>query len=217
MQNMEIWNKVCNTPQDATSTIKAGRLKGFTDINPMWRFHKLTEIFGPAGTGWKAPVADTQFCTGANGEVMVFITVHLSYKVDGEWSEPVIGIGGSRIVEKESQGMHNNDEGLKMAYTDAIGSACKALGMSEDIFNKKYGTKYDTDPIKDTGNSVNKSLPTCANVKFMDGKYNGKTIAEVWKADIDYIKGYLKNGNDIWILKNINDFQKYLKESRDGN
>ena len=60
------------------------------------------------------------------------------------------------------------------------------------------------------------SLPPCANVRFLDGKYQGKTIAEVWKADIGFIKEYLENGSDSWIMKNIEDFRKYLKENRNG-
>ena len=33
-------------------TIKGGKLSGFTDINPMWRIQKLTELFGVCGVGW---------------------------------------------------------------------------------------------------------------------------------------------------------------------
>ena len=52
MDNMEIYNKARVVPNEAKKEITAGRLKGFTDINPMWRIKKLTEVFGPAGFGW---------------------------------------------------------------------------------------------------------------------------------------------------------------------
>ena len=46
MENLELYNKVREVPKDAQKAITAGRLKGFTDINPMWRIKCLTEQFG---------------------------------------------------------------------------------------------------------------------------------------------------------------------------
>ena len=45
--NMRIYNAVREVPKEARKPITAGRLKGMTDINPMWRIKKLTELFGP--------------------------------------------------------------------------------------------------------------------------------------------------------------------------
>ena len=44
MNNLDIYEKVRSVPQNAQKEIKAGRLKGMTDINPMWRIQKLTEF-----------------------------------------------------------------------------------------------------------------------------------------------------------------------------
>lgn len=52
MDNLELYNKVRNVPQEAKKEIKGGRLKGMTDINPMWRIKTLTEQFGICGMGW---------------------------------------------------------------------------------------------------------------------------------------------------------------------
>lgn len=51
--NMSLYNAVRTPPPEALKTIQAGRLKGMSDINPMWRIKALTEQFGPCGTGWK--------------------------------------------------------------------------------------------------------------------------------------------------------------------
>ncbi len=40
MDNLELYNKVREVPQEAQKSIAAGRLKGMTDINPMWRICK---------------------------------------------------------------------------------------------------------------------------------------------------------------------------------
>ena len=52
MNNLDIYEKVREVPENAQKKIIAGRIKGFTDINPMWRIKALTEQFGPCGIGW---------------------------------------------------------------------------------------------------------------------------------------------------------------------
>lgn len=49
--NMRIYDAVRAVPEEAKRAITAGRLKGKTDINPMWRIKALTELFGPCGDG----------------------------------------------------------------------------------------------------------------------------------------------------------------------
>lgn len=46
MDKMTIYEQCREVPKDAQKPIAAGRLKGKTDINPMWRIKKLTELFG---------------------------------------------------------------------------------------------------------------------------------------------------------------------------
>lgn len=146
MNNMEIWQRFCTTPKEAQKPIDAGRLKGFTDINPMWRFKALTEAFGPCGIGWKIDIKDYRIEDGASGERKAFVFITISYKQGDSWSDPVPGFGGASFVSKEKSGLYTNDECFKMALSDAIGTACKALGMSADIFFAKDRSKYTAPP-----------------------------------------------------------------------
>ena len=50
-ENMKIYEAVRAVPQEAQKSFNNGRFSG-TDINPMWRIKKLTEMFGPCGIGW---------------------------------------------------------------------------------------------------------------------------------------------------------------------
>ena len=59
--NLYIYNQGRQVPQEAQKEIKAGRLKGMKDINPMWRIKKLTELFGPCGVGWKYRIVSYLF------------------------------------------------------------------------------------------------------------------------------------------------------------
>lgn len=142
-ENLALYEKIRSVPPEAQKKISAGRLKGKTDINPMWRIKALTEQFGPCGIGWKYEIARQWLETGANGEIAAFCNINLYVKFAGEWSEAIPGIGGSSFVANQSSGKYTNDECYKMALTDAISVACKALGMGANVYWGEDKTKYD--------------------------------------------------------------------------
>ncbi len=143
MDNLTIYNEVRSVPDSAKRRIEAGRLKGKTDINPMWRIKALTEKFGPCGFGWKYVITDKRLEQGANGEVAAFLDIDLFVKADGVWSDAIPGTGGSAFVAKEKNGPYTSDECFKMALTDAISVACKALGFGADVYWDADKSKYD--------------------------------------------------------------------------
>lgn len=213
MDNMELFRQFEKTADEAKKPIEAGRLKGFTDINPMWRFKRLTEVFGPVGIGWKYVITDKQIIPGADGVVSAFVDILLFYKHGGEWSEGIPGTGGSSFVAKESKGLYTSDECFKMALSDAIGTACKALGMSADIYFSKDRSKYTTAP--DAPEAKMETVEDAFNYVFTFGQHEGQTIGEVWKNNFNYIKWL--NGNektDPIIKKAIGIISAYLKERK---
>ena len=141
--NMRIYDAVRSVPEEAKRAITAGRLKGKTDINPMWRIKALTELFGPCGDGWGYTIDRLWIEEGAKGEKCAFAMISLWYKQeDGTRSEPVVGIGGNMLVANEKNGLYTSDECYKMALTDAISVACKALGFGADVYWSADRTKY---------------------------------------------------------------------------
>lgn len=149
MENLGIYNQCREVPQHAQRSIQDGKLKGKTDINPMWRIQKLTEMFGPCGFGWFVTDVEQwrEECKVITrdgvevSEVTVHVKLALIVKLDGKWSEKIIGYGGSKMAGK-GQGDQANDECFKMAYTDAISVACKMLGMGADVYWQADSTKY---------------------------------------------------------------------------
>ena len=131
-------------PESAKKTIQAGRLKGYTDINPMWRIRCLTEAFGPCGVGWKTEIVIEWIDQGSNEEQTANVEINLYIKHEGTWSEPIVGIGGASFVAKERSGMYTDDECYKKAYTDAISVCCKLLGIGADVNWHKDATKYQS-------------------------------------------------------------------------
>jgi hypothetical protein len=199
MENMEIWDKVRTPPQTALKEIKGGRMSGKTDISPQWRMQALTEVFGPAGFGWTYEITDKWTEKGPLDQVAGFVNILLFVKMDGEWSRGIPGTGGSMLVTKESSGLHFSDEVFKMATTDAISVAAKALGVASDVYMGVLDSKYQPKqgqaapapkaPQKSTGKNFNlekvlKQLGESQTLEALDAVItNWKPTIDGWNED----------------------------------
>ncbi len=141
--NLFIYEQARAVPDEAQKEIKGGRLAGMTDINPMWRIKKMTELFGPCGVGWATKNESYSLQSSPTGEVAVIYELDLIVKQNGEWSLPIKGIGGAMYIAKEKNGLCCDDEAFKKAKTDAFSVACKALGVGADVYFAKDKSKYD--------------------------------------------------------------------------
>lgn len=150
-ENLRFYEASREVPDNAKKPINGGRLKGMTDINPMWRIKKLTELFGPVGIGWYYNIVN-RWTEGnqAQTEICAFVDIDLYIKVDNEWSKPIRGTGGSKLVTAETSGQHVSDECYKMAQTDALSVACKMIGIAADVYWDKdaMSTKYQAESYK---------------------------------------------------------------------
>ena len=153
--NLSIYERVRCVPKEAKKEIEAGRLKGKHDINPMWRIKALTEVFGPAGFGWYTEIIRTWTEASESGEMAVFVDINLFVKKDGEWSRPIFGNGGNKLIANEKKYENGqqvyipylDDDAYKKAYTDAISVAAKALGVGADVYFEKDKGKYASEAM----------------------------------------------------------------------
>lgn len=150
MDNLKIYNQAKTVPPEAQKPIESGRLKGMTDINPMWRIKRLTEIFGSCGAGWWYEIVEKRIeDDAATKQSAAFVDINLYYvnPDTGETSRPIPGTGGAVFVAQERNGPHMSDECFKMALTDAISVAAKALGVGADVYFAKDRDKYNSAPV----------------------------------------------------------------------
>lgn len=153
--NMRIYEKARSVPNEAKKAISAGRLKGMTDINPMYRIKRLTEMFGPCGFGWWYEITDQRIIDDEiTHQRAAFVDILLYYTdpETGNTSAGIPGTGGAAFVTQERNGAYLSDECFKMALTDALSVACKALGIAADVYWDKDRTKY-TAPETDANNA----------------------------------------------------------------
>jgi hypothetical protein len=173
VSNLEIYNQLKTVPEEAKKKITGGRLNGMTDIKPMWRIEKLTEIFGMCGIGWKTSIKNKEIIDGANGEKIAIVDIELYVKVNDQWSEPIEGTGGSSFISNEKNGLYTSDECFKMAYTDALSVACKSLGMGADVY---WGdSKYNTLTIENKEDAIK----FATSYTFKGGKHANMTLKEI--------------------------------------
>lgn len=160
--NMRIYDAVRSVPPEAIKPITAGRLKGKSDINPMWRIKVLTEQFGPCGEGWYTEgVRYWTIVQEKSLEMAVFCELQLHTKGENGWSAPIYGIGGNTVIASEKNGLYLDDEAYKKAYTDALSVACKALGIGADVYWQSDRTKYSgvTEPEQTAGKNTKQAKP----------------------------------------------------------
>ena len=190
-ENLIVYNKLREVPQEAQKKITGGRLNGMTDIKPMWRIEKLTEVFGPVGIGWHTQTLKKELINGANGEMIAIVDIELyvNYKKplgleEDLWSVGIEGSGGSSFIAKEKNGLYTSDECFKMAYTDALSVACKSLGMGANVY---WGdSKYNTNEITEED---------AKQFRFAEkSKAPNMTILEAYEKNKGYLEWYINSG-----------------------
>lgn len=156
--NMRIWDALSKTDPRHTKPFKrAGGFQG-TAIRPIWLTKRLTEQFGPAGTGWG--MDEPKFQTVSAGEeILVFCTVALWYGGDQPRAK-VYGVGGDKVVGKNKYGAFTNDEAFKASYTDALSNAMKQIGMGADIHMGMFeDEKYVRETTREFANGNGHAKP----------------------------------------------------------
>lgn len=157
------YKKMSRPPETALRKIEAGDLKGKTDINPQWRYEIMDEVYGPCGDGWKYEIVKLWDYPTQDGTVLAFAQINVYVKTADGWSDPIPGLGGNTLVDMvkgynqgDPKRPKPNDEGYKMAITDALGTALKMLGVAADIYAGRWdGSKYRDDGAESASELVN--------------------------------------------------------------
>lgn len=206
MGNLDYYNKLKVVPQEALRQIQSGRLRGKHDINPMWRIKAMTEQFGVCGIGWKY-VITKQWTETFGSEVKAYCNIDLFIKVNGEWSDAIQGTGGSSEVSMESKGAYVSDECYKMALTDALSVAMKALGVAADVYfeagkdiidiDSKYGAQDSRAAQQQAQTQQSVAKPSQAAQKTASPQYHPNDLNE----GLGYLSRCVSKDNLLWVIQ----------------
>lgn len=206
MGNLDYYNKLKVVPQEALRQIQSGRLRGKSDINPMWRIKAMTEQFGVCGIGWKY-VITKQWTETFGSEVKAYCNIDLFIKVNGEWSDAIQGTGGSSEVSMESKGAYVSDECYKMALTDALSVAMKALGVAADVYfeagkdiidiDSKYGAQDSRAAQQQAQTQQTAAQPSQAAQQTSFPQYHPSDLNE----GLGYLSRCVSKDNLLWVIQ----------------
>lgn len=143
-KNMQLYNLGREVPEEAKKEIKGGRMKGMTNINAMWRIKRLTEMFGACGVGWYYKTVN-QWMEKAEQEVAAFVDIELYVKVDGDWSAPIYGTGGSKFAAKGKRRNLRIGRVLQNGNYRRAVRGRKQLGIGADVYFAEDKNKYDVE------------------------------------------------------------------------
>ena len=156
--NMQIWDKVCETDREYTR--KCNLRGGFTAIDPEYQIKRATEIWGAIGIGWGYDARYEISTYSDNKNSFAYIVCYLTFWHSGDRQNKIGEIACmNELIDKT--GRFDDDAGKK-ALTDCLSKVFAQLGFSADVYMGKFDdNKYVTKPTnKPTGKSGTKPPQT---------------------------------------------------------
>jgi len=197
--NLELWNKVCQT--DPSHTKHVGQRGGFTAIDAHYQVQTATEMFGPIGVGWGF---DFELMFPPNDTVIAVVTLwhgnrEQTIKQCGQKS-----LGSGRVDE----------DATKKAVTDGLTKCLSYLGFNADVFLGKFDDNKYVEQVRtqfskpqvvsDFETIVNTSSNSQDLEATYEGEYKRQLIA--CKDEDPSNGGYVKAAVELY-RKKLSDFQ----------
>lgn len=126
--NMHLWNQVCETDPDFTK--ECGHRGGFTSIDPQYQLQRMTETFGPCGTGWGYG-STTSKTVLDESNVIWEVEVQVWYR---DFKGEIRYLGPVDAASKYVSDGRVDTDAPKKAMTDALTKSFSRIGLNADVF-----------------------------------------------------------------------------------
>lgn len=149
-ENMALWSALEKTDPKYTKPYKGKGGFAGTAINGTSIIKRLTEQFGPCGTGWRFVLDDEQIVEGhklRSGDVckLHIVRGHIDYKshADGDgnivWFSTSPQFGQTIMVGENNTGpAWTDEEAPKKSITDCMSKCAVLIGVSADVYLGLY-------------------------------------------------------------------------------
>ena len=135
--NKALWQRVCVTDPKAVKPITGKQYAG-NSPKPYWIVERLTDEFGPCGTGWGFTILNERFERFSDTDTLHVAVVRLWYVLDGKRGE-FEQIGQTKATYTTNAGKFMLDEDApKKSVTDALVKCASYLGFAGDIFSGRW-------------------------------------------------------------------------------
>lgn len=133
MNNLELWNKVQETPIEHTK--KVTTRGGFTAINATFQIKQATELWGPYGAKWGVKNLDWEYLQDGNKIVEVCL--------NAVFYSPITEFEISSCMAYKA-----GDDHRKKLLTDLTTKSLSKLGFSADVFMGMYDDNKYIEELK---------------------------------------------------------------------
>lgn len=144
MDNMSLWNQVCETDPGWTKPVVIGSRK-FTAIDAQHQIKRATELWGPYGFRWGVRNLEWGYIWGKDGEPPIAIVLDAEFFYPVTWE--MEGAEPKDVVEQSITAFFTisadmpwkaGGETRKKLLTDLTTKALSKLGFNSDVFEGKF-------------------------------------------------------------------------------
>lgn len=149
-QNLDLWNKLKETDPAFVVEIKGKPYKGKSP-KAHYVVRKLTEQFGPCGTGWGFSVLKSEFQQFGPTDFLHYVLLEFWYRNESGLSSTIQQFGQTKAYYTSSSGDRPNfdEDAPKKSITDALIKAASYIGCCADIFMGQYDDPDYIDDLKE--------------------------------------------------------------------
>lgn len=208
-ERMDLYQELRPCPKEALKGFKKrGGFSG-SSIDAQWRIRRLTEVFGPCGTGWGFTVTN-RWSEEADGMKWAFVSGFVWYiDGDGEKRHAIEVTGGTDMAGAV-------DEAYKKSETDALGKSAASIGLAASVYEGSFdGDKYSSpspvsakgsgkaEPVSAQPAAVKSSgpklpsaeVPDCYEIEVHFGKNKGSTLRDLVQSSdgVGWLRWYIKS------------------------
>ena len=143
MSKTALWDRVCRTDPQAVKAITGKQYQG-NSPKPYYIVRRLTEEFGPCGTGWGFTILSERMERLTDKDVLHIAAVRLWY-IDSEGKRGEFDQMGQTkaVYAKKDGGLMVDEDAPKKSVTDALVKCASYLGFAGDIFSGRWDdSKY---------------------------------------------------------------------------
>tara|TARA_R110000803_G_C11973757_1_gene319964 strand:- start:1520 stop:2116 length:597 start_codon:yes stop_codon:yes gene_type:complete len=173
MNNMELWDRVCQTDPNHTKPANVGGNK-ITCIAPQYQIMNATNEFGSYGSKWGFSSIDIDYTLMSLG-IIVFYGVFFHPK----GSFPIIN---SCKLYKDNAKLKIDDDFAKKIETDALTKALSKLGFNADVFMGKFDDCRYVDEMVTI--FANKSNPDLLKINQLISSNDAEGVRKFWDSVI---------------------------------
>lgn len=158
--SLTLWNRLEKTDPHYTKAFTGkGGFSG-TAINGTYIIKRLTEEFGPCGSGWKFVLEEERIegghvlKSGENARLHI-VRGHIDYVLNGQWCSTSPQFGQTFLVAENKYGSFTDEEAPKKSITDCISKCAVLLGIGADVHLGLFDdSKYVNQRLEETGDEV---------------------------------------------------------------